>query len=372
MGGPSTLASFAPIAGAGLGLVGSVIGNIQSSKNVDKQIEAQRKENAANRDFNAKQAQLNRDYQTGQILDYRQYNSPLAQVKRLQEAGFHPTAALGQMSPSDAGLSSGSAAASSGGISPVGYSPLDVTSSARSLAETRLLNAQADAAEAKATKDEADTNTIDSMRDGLVTLQNIEIEFAPKLKEVQLIQLRSIAEKLNQDISESKERINQIVAQTNVLKQHAISTELDNAWKDKTFDTRVKQESARLHISEQEYRYMVASFTMRLANLGADTNSKLASALRDSAMGKMLDSNREINEKRWDMFHQVEYNIKVNENQRLLFDLQLDRKWKDTERQLNVYNSSSETARRFMDIVGRGIETWNTYHGRPASIGFRR
>lgn len=305
-GSQSTLESFAPFAGAAMSTAGQFYSANQSKSIAKKQIAAQKEENALTRQFNMDEAQKARDYSTAMQKAYQEYNTPAAQARRMEEAGYHPMSLLGNVQPGDYGITSSPTASSSGSLSPVGVQQPNFDVAARTLAETRLINAQADAAEAKAAKDEADTNTIDSMRDGLITLQDLEIEYSRKFKEAQLLQLRSMAESLNQGISESKERMNQIVAQTNVLRQQAISTELDNAWKDKTFDTRVKQESARLHISEQEYRYMVASFTMRLANLRADTDSKLASALRDSAMGKMLDSNREINEKRWDMFHQIE------------------------------------------------------------------
>lgn len=83
------LTSFNPLIGAATSLFGSIFGNSQSSSNVDKQIAAQRQENALNREFNANQAQIAREFdanfQRELIQSYRDYNTPQAMMKRLQD-----------------------------------------------------------------------------------------------------------------------------------------------------------------------------------------------------------------------------------------------------------------------------------------------
>lgn len=69
---------------AGLGVVGNFLGNKQAEKNQQKQNE-----------FNAAEAQKTRDWQEMMWNKNNEYNTPLAQVNRLQEAGLNPNLIYG-------------------------------------------------------------------------------------------------------------------------------------------------------------------------------------------------------------------------------------------------------------------------------------
>lgn len=69
---------------AGLGVVGNFLGNKQAEKNQQKQNE-----------FNALEAQKTRDWQEMMWNKNNEYNTPLAQVNRLQEAGLNPNLVYG-------------------------------------------------------------------------------------------------------------------------------------------------------------------------------------------------------------------------------------------------------------------------------------
>ena len=69
---------------AGLGVVGNFLGNKQAVKNQQKQNE-----------FNAAEAQKTRDWQEMMWNKNNEYNTPLAQVNRLQEAGLNPNLVYG-------------------------------------------------------------------------------------------------------------------------------------------------------------------------------------------------------------------------------------------------------------------------------------
>lgn len=69
---------------AGLGVVGNFLGNKQAEKN-------QQQQNA----FNAAEAQKTRDWQEKMWNLNNEYNTPLAQVNRLQEAGLNPNLVYG-------------------------------------------------------------------------------------------------------------------------------------------------------------------------------------------------------------------------------------------------------------------------------------
>ena len=69
---------------AGLNVVGNMIGNSQAQANQQKQNE-----------FNAAEAQKTRDWQEMMWNKNNEYNTPLAQVNRLQEAGLNPNLVYG-------------------------------------------------------------------------------------------------------------------------------------------------------------------------------------------------------------------------------------------------------------------------------------
>lgn len=69
---------------AGLGVVGNFLGNKQAEKNQQKQNE-----------FNAAEAQKTRDWQEMMWNKNNEYNTPLAQVNRLTEAGLNPNLVYG-------------------------------------------------------------------------------------------------------------------------------------------------------------------------------------------------------------------------------------------------------------------------------------
>lgn len=69
---------------AGLGVVGNFLGNKQAEKNQQKQNE-----------FNAAEAQKTREWQEMMWNKNNEYNTPLAQVNRLQEAGLNPNLVYG-------------------------------------------------------------------------------------------------------------------------------------------------------------------------------------------------------------------------------------------------------------------------------------
>lgn len=111
-----------PLAAA-IGAAGSLLGGIfssnQSAKNQKMAIEAQRQENEKNRVFNAKQAELARQYNTSMWNAQNDYNDPSAVQQRLSKAGIHPALAYtsGQTMGSISMGNTGAQASFSGGIS---------------------------------------------------------------------------------------------------------------------------------------------------------------------------------------------------------------------------------------------------------------
>lgn len=72
------------------GLLGGLFGMFGQNKNIDKQIAAQKEENAVNRGYNLNLAKLQNQWSIEQWNRENAYNTPAAQYQRLVEAGLNP------------------------------------------------------------------------------------------------------------------------------------------------------------------------------------------------------------------------------------------------------------------------------------------
>ena len=63
---------------------------IMQQNQIDSQIAAQREENAKNREFQAAEAEKQREFATQTLKDTQAYNSSPQQVQRLEQAGINP------------------------------------------------------------------------------------------------------------------------------------------------------------------------------------------------------------------------------------------------------------------------------------------
>lgn len=145
---------------AGGSLLGSIYSGEVSKENVQKQLNAQSRENQLNRDWQTEQAQLARNWQAGQTLQQNQfqtqlaaqqqqynlqsmqqqakYNSPVYMSQQLKAANIDPQVYFGNHasfqgssaqaggSPSAPSAGSASNVGSVSGLSPVGFQPLDL------------------------------------------------------------------------------------------------------------------------------------------------------------------------------------------------------------------------------------------------------
>lgn len=125
----------------GSGAAGSLLSSIGSIWSAAQQ----KKENEKNRQFQAKQAELSRQYNTQMVNAQNFYNSPSETVKRLLDAGINPALAYNNGSPiGSVGVGSTSQMGSgSGGLSPT---PIDSSG----LSNIGINSANADVAKSQA------------------------------------------------------------------------------------------------------------------------------------------------------------------------------------------------------------------------------
>ena len=81
---------------AGSSLIGSISGAIGQNRLVDKQIEAQKRENQLNREYNLMLARQQNQWNLEQWQRENDYNSPTSQMARLRAAGLNPDLMYGR------------------------------------------------------------------------------------------------------------------------------------------------------------------------------------------------------------------------------------------------------------------------------------
>lgn len=96
---------------AGSSLIGSIAGAIGQNRAVNKQIEAQKRENQLNREYNLMLARQQNQWNLEQWQRENDYNSPTSQMARLRQAGLNPDLMYGQ---GTTGISAGSPGMTSG------------------------------------------------------------------------------------------------------------------------------------------------------------------------------------------------------------------------------------------------------------------
>lgn len=282
---------------AGSSLIGSIAGAIGQNRVVNKQIEAQKRENQLNREYNLMLARQQNQWNLEQWQRENDYNSPTSQMARLRQAGLNPDLMYGQ---GTTGNSAGSPEMTSGAPSE----PTDMSAmlSKRSFGQTmqqildkeqqrRMNEAQIEAIKANTNKTNSETqgqdinNAIQQIRLGNeVTFQNMkirEMEDAHKLSDAEL-QYRF------QQIEESKKLCDQI--DSNIAKNQALIADLDNQQQERLRESlrRDKQLQgylsniyaqnqelfARAQLTREQYDDMVISQSLRWSGIAAENDLK--------------------------------------------------------------------------------------------------
>lgn len=218
-----------PFFGTALGVAGSLLGSLFSKKSSDKQLRMQVAENQKNRDFNAEQADIQRDFITKQIADQNAYNSPSAVVERLKSAGLNPNLAYQQIGAGQQ-ISNfqGSAASSSGSVGAglpdfSGFNSIMQAAQIASNIELQKSQADKNAADAENTRKDTETkqitnNFLPQILQGQIELNGTQIDLNTKQANLTSQQIQLInqqCELINNQIDQIRStiRINNLTEQ---------------------------------------------------------------------------------------------------------------------------------------------------------------
>lgn len=273
------------IASGLFGLGSSAIGASSSNKQIDKQLAAQKDENEKNRAYNLQLAQMQNAWNQEQWERENEYNSPVNQMKRFQEAGLNTDLMYGQGSSGNAMQLSGGMSAGAPS-SPQDFSALGQKKTIGNVIQDSL-NRSLQIAQIDAIK----ANTQKTLNES--GLKKIELD----TKEALRLMSGSDAEDLLSKLDNSNPLVRQaVVSLANMEKDYSLK---GNQLEEQRYDLTVKEQDARLaskradklyedlcnrvDISKAEAEVWVKTTADRIRGIQLDTNIKESQELWNNA-----------------------------------------------------------------------------------------
>lgn len=281
-----------PLIGGATSLFAGIRSSKQQQKIIARQIEAQRKENEAQRRYNLMLAEKQNKWNIEQWQRNNDYNTPSAVMSRLRSAGINPHMyyskgnAMGGVSTSSPEMTSGSPAEvvdTSGmlGQSTYGQSVQMAMDKAVQVASIRKLNADTRLTEQKADTEEYNTDIFQSdaaFRDALnsstLRLNDMEIELKgsqKNLTEGQIGMLRYEAALLQKQMDKIDQENKVMEEQIANLTEERRSIILKRVLDSELVEAQCKELAARTHLSYEEARDLAATRAARILNLNTSS-----------------------------------------------------------------------------------------------------
>lgn len=280
--------------GSSFNLASSGLASASSEKIAKKQMAWQAEQNNLDRQFNASQAQLSRNYAT-EMMDkqYRQ-NSISSQIAQYKAAGVNPALAYSSGSSFVGGsLPSSSSASHNGSYSLPNQKPLDFSgavSDAVNLAQLNLIKAQARNLDADSNKKSAETEGITTensfksdLLKGQIELQNVNIRVGLSQESLN----KSQSDLNYETCKQLDETTKNIITTRDLLFKQIENIDadtrgklIDNFFKSDMYKAQLKKMAAEIHLSYTQANDIVKSFAFRAAEAYsvADLNKAYAAS----------------------------------------------------------------------------------------------
>lgn len=278
------------------GLLGGLFGMFGQNNNIDKQIEAQKQENAANREYNLNLAKLQNQWNIEQWNRENAYNTPAAQYQRLVDAGLNP-----DMMYQNGGVSN-VAGASPEMTSGAPSSPVDMSAIGNKMTYgevvTGALNqaitgSRISAMQSESQKREKEGHLIDAQagiasadlitraaqNEATLRLTNSEVYLNHALADESHARKEEIAAKinnLNADTQRIFESTNNLKQSTKNMQAEVVQMEFERFYKSKQLEQSaarlvqdIKESNSRIELNLQQAKDLIATLGARLLNLNS-------------------------------------------------------------------------------------------------------
>lgn len=288
--------------GLGSGLVSgiaSIFGGIQQNRMIDKQIAAQKEENALNRAYNKELAAYQNRMNVAQWQRENEYNSPENQMKRLQAAGLNPdlmyqSGASGLTAASSPAMTAGAAS------SPTDVSNLANKKTVGQIVTEGLDNAQRAAnialTRAQANKTDAETTGQNLKNQNILALDQAELSklySEADLNKKQIEVADANIAYIQQKGAEIAENINLIIAKTNDITVQQQFKRFELALKSKEVNAVIDKLAAETGFTREQLRQMVDLFPYVIqqtqANI-AKTNAEVDQIFMQTFLTQLMAS----------------------------------------------------------------------------------
>lgn len=278
---------LAPALSAGSSLLGSLF----SAHSANKALNAQRQENALNRQFNAAEAQKSRDFQLDMFNRENAYNDPKAVVGRLMNAGMNPALAFGNIADS-ASVSGSSAASYGSGVNPPMPDWSGISAAGRAMLDQEMLQAQIDLVKAQTAKTNTETDWIPKVQQSITNLNNSGFDLnisRANLTDGQARLIEPTLNKLNKEIDIlknqgkiSEEQYKQALSESNIRK-------VEEQYKESSVLADFFQRLANIRLTNEQAIRTSTLLTAEFSNL-------VASARLSNSLSEGYEFNNSLND----------------------------------------------------------------------------
>lgn len=260
-----------------LGASGGILSSIGSFASAAANRKFQREENQKDRDFNAQQAALSRQYNTTMVNAQNAYNNPSAIMARLSDAGINPALAYsggaGSSVLGSVGIGSTSQTAShSGGYSGAMPDLSGLSQAGLMAAQANKANAEADNLREETIYQQIQNKYADLKARGEANYANVQVSLGNSI----IAKNEKDCESIAQSMVESGERIKQMQALTDLTKVQIDDAKL--AYKEhlETFDDRVNSMHEKFKITKAQAENINRQIDAAIAKMLSDVGVNVA------------------------------------------------------------------------------------------------
>lgn len=284
------------IGSAGSKLIDSIFGSDPNKQNKElMQMQNQ---------FNALEAQKNRDFQLQMFNKTNEYNSPKAQMQRLMEAGLNPDLMYGSNGQSFAAQSPSGSQAS--GVSPVAAVDMQQRAAnvALTQAQARLADHQADNLDADTNKKGAETAGIltynefqKQLLQGQIDLNGIQIklgESAITLNEAQQKHLYETITKIQKEVQLMDANIDEIKAKISNLDADTALKKIQEAFEQASFQPRLDKLASEIGVNKAQATHLLQSLVIARCGLELQAEQNRISWMTGAASADLADANSSL------------------------------------------------------------------------------